>query len=92
MYISYLILFDYVMEHLSKYCAVNWYKAESMDEIKTAMNDHLDQVQEVFEKISSELRVGMQPAVDNFIGFFHAIDWKVYLSTWIYSCYQVITS
>ncbi|XP_071720842.1 uncharacterized protein [Rutidosis leptorrhynchoides] len=47
-----------------------------MDEIKTAMNDHLDQVQEVFEKISSELRVGMQPAVDNFIGFFHAIDWK----------------
>ncbi|KAJ0959646.1 putative transmembrane protein [Helianthus annuus] len=47
-----------------------------MDELKTAMNDHLDQMQEVIEKISSELRVGMQPAMDNFIGFFHAIDWK----------------
>nr|XP_043610853.1 transmembrane protein 18 [Erigeron canadensis] len=47
-----------------------------MDELKTAMNDHLDQMQEIIEKISSELRVGMQPAVDNFVGFFHAIDWK----------------
>ncbi|XP_076889392.1 uncharacterized protein LOC143540134 [Bidens hawaiensis] len=47
-----------------------------MDELKTAMNDHLDQMQEIVEKISSELRVGMQPAMDNFIGFFHAIDWK----------------
>ncbi|KAJ0793809.1 hypothetical protein HanOQP8_Chr01g0033361 [Helianthus annuus] len=55
-----------------------------MDELKTAMNDHLDQMQEVIEKISSELRVGMQPAMDNFIGFFHAIDWKVHLSTLIY--------
>lgn len=47
-----------------------------MDELKTAMNDHLDQMQEVVEKLSSELRIGMQPAMDNFIGFFHAIDWK----------------
>ncbi|XP_076941617.1 uncharacterized protein LOC143611253 [Bidens hawaiensis] len=47
-----------------------------MDELKTAMNDHLDQMQEIVEKISSELRVGMQPAMDIFIGFFHAIDWK----------------
>ncbi|KAI3683775.1 hypothetical protein L1987_84290 [Smallanthus sonchifolius] len=47
-----------------------------MDELKTAMNDHLDQMQEIVEKISSELRIGMQPAMDNFIGFFHAIDWK----------------
>ncbi|KAI3677116.1 hypothetical protein L1987_86736 [Smallanthus sonchifolius] len=49
-----------------------------MDELKTAMNDHLDQMQEIVEKFSSELRIGMQPAMDNFIGFFHAIDWKVY--------------
>ncbi|KAI3677118.1 hypothetical protein L1987_86738 [Smallanthus sonchifolius] len=47
-----------------------------MDELKTAMNDHLDQMQEIVEKFSSELRIGMQPAMDNFIGFFHAIDWK----------------
>ncbi|KAK9058780.1 hypothetical protein SSX86_023623 [Deinandra increscens subsp. villosa] len=47
-----------------------------MDELKTVMNDHLDQMQEIVEKISSELRIGMQPAMDNFVGFFHAIDWK----------------
>nr|GEW49274.1 transmembrane protein 18 [Tanacetum cinerariifolium] len=47
-----------------------------MDELKTALNDHLDQLQGILEKVSAELRVGMQPAVDNFIGFFHAIDWK----------------
>ncbi|GJX14508.1 transmembrane protein 18 [Tanacetum coccineum] len=47
-----------------------------MDELKTAMNDHVDQLQEILEKVSAELRVGMQPAVDNFVGFFHAIDWK----------------
>ncbi|PWA44254.1 hypothetical protein CTI12_AA528120 [Artemisia annua] len=47
-----------------------------MDELKTAMSDHMDQMQEIIEKVSAELRVGMQPAVDNFIGFFHAIDWK----------------
>ncbi|KVH99976.1 Transmembrane protein 18 [Cynara cardunculus var. scolymus] len=56
-----------------------------MDELKTAMNDHMDQMQEIVEKLSSELRIGLQPAMDNFIGFFHAIDWKVHLSTWIYS-------
>ncbi|KAL8259691.1 hypothetical protein R6Q59_027644 [Mikania micrantha] len=47
-----------------------------MDELNTAMNDHLDQIQEIVEKIPSEIRIGMQPAMDNFIGFFHAIDWK----------------
>lgn len=47
-----------------------------MDELKTAMNGHMDQVQELVEKLSAELRIGMQPAMDNFIGFFHAIDWK----------------
>ncbi|GJV59510.1 hypothetical protein Tco_1465610 [Tanacetum coccineum] len=47
-----------------------------MDELKLAMNNHVDQFQGILEKVSAELRVGMQPAVDNFIGFFHAIDWK----------------
>ncbi|KAD3337471.1 hypothetical protein E3N88_32991 [Mikania micrantha] len=51
-----------------------------MDELNTAMNDHLDQIQEIVEKIPSEIRIGMQPAMDNFIGFFHAIDWKVEIS------------
>ena len=59
-----------------------------MDELKTVMNDHMDQMQEIIEKVSAELRVGMQPAVDNFIGFFHAIDWKVHLSTLIHTKFQ----
>ncbi|KAG2314757.1 hypothetical protein Bca52824_017879 [Brassica carinata] len=29
-----------------------------------------------WQKLSGELRTGLQPAYDNFIGFFHAIDWK----------------
>ncbi|KAL4560559.1 hypothetical protein LXL04_032712 [Taraxacum kok-saghyz] len=47
-----------------------------MDELKTVMNEHMDQMQEIVDKVSSHLRIGMQPAMDNFIGFFHAIDWK----------------
>lgn len=47
-----------------------------MEDLKSAMNLHMDQMSELVEKISAELRSGLQPAVDNFIGFFHAIDWK----------------
>ncbi|GJT22104.1 hypothetical protein Tco_0892041 [Tanacetum coccineum] len=36
------------------------------------------EAQGILEKVSAELRVGMQPTVDNFIGFFHAINWKNY--------------
>ncbi|GJV70373.1 hypothetical protein Tco_1490368 [Tanacetum coccineum] len=38
---------------------------------------HVDQLQGNLKKVSAELRVGMQLAIDNFIGFFHAIDCKL---------------
>lgn len=41
------------------------------------MEEHMDQMADLVQKLSSELRSGLRPAVDNFIGFFHAIDWKV---------------
>ncbi|KAF9620269.1 hypothetical protein IFM89_011004 [Coptis chinensis] len=48
-----------------------------MEELKTVMNEHMDQMSDLVEKFTAELRSGFQPAVDNFLGFFHAIDWKV---------------
>ncbi|KAG9444000.1 hypothetical protein H6P81_015340 [Aristolochia fimbriata] len=50
-----------------------------MEDLKAAMNEHMDQMADLVEKLSAELRVGLQPAYDNFIGFFHAIDWKPWL-------------
>ncbi|KAK3037071.1 hypothetical protein RJ639_031788 [Escallonia herrerae] len=47
-----------------------------MEELKSAMNEHLDQMADLVEKFTVELRSGLKPATDNFIGFFHAIDWK----------------
>ncbi|XP_008783402.1 transmembrane protein 18 [Phoenix dactylifera] len=47
-----------------------------MEDLKVALNNHVDLVSELFEKLSGELRSGFRPAVDNFVGFFHAIDWK----------------
>ncbi|XP_042459106.1 transmembrane protein 18-like isoform X2 [Zingiber officinale] len=47
-----------------------------MEDLKAALNEHVDLVSDLFEKFSAELRSGFGPAVDNFIGFFHAIDWK----------------
>ncbi|KAJ4804703.1 Transmembrane protein 18 [Rhynchospora pubera] len=49
---------------------------QAMDEMKAAMNEHVDLVSDLLQRLSSELRSGFGPAVDNFIGFFHAIDWK----------------
>ncbi|KAG6529913.1 hypothetical protein ZIOFF_012130 [Zingiber officinale] len=49
----------------------------AMEDLKAALNEHVDLVSDLFEKFSAELRSGFGPAVDNFIGFFHAIDWKV---------------
>uniref|UniRef100_A0A6N2LT06 Transmembrane protein 18 n=1 Tax=Salix viminalis TaxID=40686 RepID=A0A6N2LT06_SALVM len=46
-----------------------------MEELKSAMEAHLDQMADLVQKLSSELRSGLRPAIDNFIGFFHAIDW-----------------
>ncbi|OAY82867.1 transmembrane protein 18 [Ananas comosus] len=47
-----------------------------MDDLKAALKDHADLVAGLFENLSAELRSGFGPAVDNFVGFFHAIDWK----------------
>ncbi|KAK2972657.1 hypothetical protein RJ640_003430 [Escallonia rubra] len=47
-----------------------------MEELKSAMNEHLDQMADLVEKFTVELRSGLKPATENFIGFFHAIDWK----------------
>ncbi|KAI3987824.1 hypothetical protein MKX01_020938 [Papaver californicum] len=50
--------------------------SQFMEELKSAMNEHMDLMSDLVEKFSGELCVGLQPAVDNFLGFFHAIDWK----------------
>ncbi|GFP81310.1 transmembrane protein 18 [Phtheirospermum japonicum] len=47
-----------------------------MEELQSALNAHVDQMADLVEKLSSELRSGLKPAYDNFMGFFHAIDWK----------------
>lgn len=39
----------------------------------------MNQMADLVQKFSDELRSGLRPAYDNFIGFFHAIDWKVRL-------------
>jgi len=36
----------------------------------------MEQMADLVQKFSAELRTGLRPAYDNFIGFFHAIDWK----------------
>ncbi|XP_008462809.2 uncharacterized protein LOC103501090 [Cucumis melo] len=47
-----------------------------MDELRSAMEEHMDQMSDLIQKLSFELQSGLRPALDNFIGFFHAIDWK----------------
>ncbi|RVW70936.1 hypothetical protein CK203_054023 [Vitis vinifera] len=47
-----------------------------MEDLKMAMNEHMDLMADLVQKFTAELRTGFQPAYDNFIGFFHAIDWK----------------
>jgi hypothetical protein len=49
----------------------------AVEEVRSALSEHADVVAELFGRVSSELRTGYAPAVDSFIGFFHAIDWKV---------------
>ncbi|KAL7176529.1 hypothetical protein ACSBR2_029959 [Camellia fascicularis] len=46
-----------------------------MEELKSAMGEHMDQMADLVEKLTAELRSGLRPAFDNFIDFFHAIDW-----------------
>ena len=47
--------------------------------VRSALNEHADVVAELFGRVSTELRGGFGPAVDTFVGFFHAVDWKVRL-------------
>ncbi|KAI4358041.1 hypothetical protein L6164_001951 [Bauhinia variegata] len=47
-----------------------------MEELKSAMEEHMEQMADLVQKFSSELRAGLHPAYENFIGFFHSIDWK----------------
>ncbi|KNA14688.1 hypothetical protein SOVF_104420 [Spinacia oleracea] len=47
-----------------------------MEEVRSAMEDHMNQMADLVQKLSDELRSGFAPAYDNFMGFFHAIDWK----------------
>ncbi|XP_015886348.3 uncharacterized protein LOC107421593 [Ziziphus jujuba] len=46
-----------------------------MEELRSAMDDHLNQMADLVQKFSDELRSGLRPAYENFMGFFHAIDW-----------------
>ncbi|GJN12675.1 hypothetical protein PR202_ga30972 [Eleusine coracana subsp. coracana] len=58
----------------------------AVEEVRSALNEHADVVAELFGRVSTELRSGFAPAVDSFIGFFHAVDWKVWIrSTWPYA-------
>ncbi|KAF3516498.1 hypothetical protein DY000_02060272 [Brassica cretica] len=47
-----------------------------MEEVRSAMEQQMDVMADLVQKLSGELRTGLQPAYENFIGFFHAIDWK----------------
>uniref|UniRef100_A0ACD5WWT3 Uncharacterized protein n=1 Tax=Avena sativa TaxID=4498 RepID=A0ACD5WWT3_AVESA len=48
----------------------------AVEEVRSTLNEHADVLAELFGRVSTELRGGFVPAVDSFIGFFHAIDWK----------------
>ncbi|XP_073287627.1 uncharacterized protein [Primulina huaijiensis] len=47
-----------------------------MEELQSALNAHMDQMADLVEKLTAELRSGLKPAYENFLGFFHAINWK----------------
>ncbi|CAN6555439.1 unnamed protein product [Malus baccata var. baccata] len=46
-----------------------------MEQVRSAMEEHMDQMADLVQKLSADLRSGLAPAVNNFLGFFHAIDW-----------------
>ena len=48
-----------------------------MEELTSALNAHKDQMADLVEKLTAELRSSLTPAYNNFMGFFHAIDWRV---------------
>ncbi|MBA0808538.1 hypothetical protein Gohar_024268 [Gossypium harknessii] len=47
-----------------------------MEELRSAVEEHMELMADLVQKLSSELRSGLRPAYDNFMGFLHAIDWK----------------
>ncbi|BFG41083.1 transmembrane protein 18 [Prunus yedoensis var. nudiflora] len=47
-----------------------------MEQLRSAVEEHMDQMADLVQKLSAELRSGLKPALDNFLGFFHAINWK----------------
>ncbi|XP_051149773.1 uncharacterized protein LOC127264336 [Andrographis paniculata] len=47
-----------------------------MENLQSALNAHMDQMADLVETLSAEFRSGLKPAYENFMGFFHAIDWK----------------
>jgi hypothetical protein len=53
----------------------------ALDEVRSTLSEHADVVADLFGSVSSELRTGFTLAVNSFVGFFHAIDWKVYART-----------
>uniref|UniRef100_A0A453IRE7 Uncharacterized protein n=1 Tax=Aegilops tauschii subsp. strangulata TaxID=200361 RepID=A0A453IRE7_AEGTS len=48
----------------------------AVEEVCSALNKHADVVAELFGRVSTELCGGFGPAVDSFVGFFHAVVWK----------------
>ncbi|XP_071723256.1 uncharacterized protein [Rutidosis leptorrhynchoides] len=50
--------------------------ANIVEELRSAMEEHVNQMADLVQGLSSELKTGFKPAIDNFLGFFHAIDWK----------------
>lgn len=51
-------------------------KQQTMEQLRSAMEEHMEQMADLVQKLSAELRSGLKPALDNFLGFFHAINWK----------------
>ncbi|KAK6938499.1 Transmembrane protein 18 [Dillenia turbinata] len=47
-----------------------------MEELHAAMEEHMKLITDLVEESSAELRSGLQPAYENFMGFFHALNWK----------------
>jgi len=55
-----------------------------MEELKSALDEHIVLMTDLFQKFSTDIRAGFIPAYDNFMGFFHAIDWKVAFQFWFF--------
>lgn len=55
-----------------------------MEELKSAMEEHMELMVDLVQKFSTDIRAGFIPAYDNFMGFFHAIDWKVAFQFWFF--------